>query len=77
MLGKPKFNIDDIVTFNIYENDNEFTLIGEIYIIDAYGTFYQNDEVSYDIMVKEGNYPIEYPCLFKHIRESAVKKFAK
>lgn len=74
MLGKPKFKLDDKVKFDIKYKDKTYTLFGTIYIIDAYGTFEQNEEVSYDIMVKEGDFPIELPCLFKHIRESEVEK---
>lgn len=38
-----------------------------IQIVDAYGTFEQDDEPSYDICVEEEN------CLYKHIRETAIK----
>ena len=51
MLGHPKFNYHDIVEFQI---DCEI-LVGVIEIIDAYGTFFQNEEVSYDIYVKKNN----------------------
>ena len=44
---------------------------GTIEIIDAYGTIEQNEEVSYDIYVKEEN------CLYKHIRQSDVFKVMK
>lgn len=39
---------------------------GEVYIIDRYGTFEQNEEPSYDIMVGVGDNRI----LYKHIRQS-------
>lgn len=42
--------------------------IGVVWIVDAYGTFEQNEEVSYDIYVEEEN------CLYKHIRQSEVLK---
>ncbi len=64
MLGHPKFNYHDIVEFQI---DGEI-LVGVIEIIDAYGTFFQNEEVSYDIYVKKNN------TLYKHIIESKVIK---
>ena len=73
MLGKPKFDYNDKVKFKIIEeNDKEIELIGTVAIIDAYGTFGQNKEVSYDIMVdsKSGNWPI----LYKHIVESLVER---
>ena len=64
MLGHPKFNYSDIVEFQI---DGEI-LVGVIEIIDAYGTFFQNEEVSYDIYVKKNK------TLYKHIIESKVIK---
>ena len=74
MLGKPKFKYDDKVKFTMKYQDKEYSLIGTIYIVDKYGTFEQNKEVSYDIMVEDGDFPVGYPCLFKHIEESCVEK---
>lgn len=71
-IGNPKYTYDDEVSFVIEDKDNTYTLTGKVYIIDSYGTFEQNDEPSYDVMVNEGEYPIIYPCLFKHIRESQI-----
>ena len=79
-LGKPKYTYDDVVSFKIIDGEwlsgtkaeQEYVLTGKVYIIDSYGTFEQNEEPSYDIMVEEGDYPISYPCLFKHIRESSL-----
>ena len=51
MLGKPKYTYDDVVEFELKNNDEIITLTGSIYVVDAYGTFDQNEEVSYDIMV--------------------------
>lgn len=42
--------------------------IGNVWIIDAHGTFDQNEEVSYDIYVEEEN------CIYKHVRQSFVIK---
>jgi len=64
MLGKPKFNYGDTVKFKF---DDE-TKVGTIEIIDAYGTFFYKEDVSYDIMVKEEN------TLYKHIHEKFVEK---
>ena len=72
MLGKPKYNYKDTVSFEISKDDKVYTLIGKICIIDSHGTFMDNSDVSYDIMVEKGDYPISYPCLFKHIREDKV-----
>lgn len=64
MLGKPKYNYGDIVKFKISDQIK----IGTIEIIDAYGTFFQKEVPSYDVMVKDEN------CLYKHIRESFIEE---
>ena len=64
MRGKPKFKLGDIVSFNL---GNE-TKKGEIWVVDAYGTFQDPSDVSYDVMVAEEN------CLYKHLTESLVIK---
>ena len=47
------------------------TVTGKIYIIDKYGTFEQNKEVSYDILVED--WPeTGRPCLVKHVVESNI-----
>ena len=73
MIGHPKYVDNETVKFKIMHDGKEVELEGIVYIIDKYGTFEQNEEVSYDIMVE--NSPImDDPCLFKHIRESWVYK---
>ena len=69
MLGRPKFKYNDEVQFEF--NGSKFS--GRIYIVDAFGTFEQNNEVSYDIMVE--HYPDINggPCLVKHILETSVE----
>ena len=62
MLGNPKYKHGDIVMFN-YDGREK---IGHIYIVDAYGTFEQDEEPSYDVMVEKEN------CLYKHCRESLI-----
>ena len=70
MIGNPKYNYNDIVSFKIKDyNDKEHILTGSVYIIDRYGTFEQHEEVSYDIMVDDSE---EGRILFKHIRESNI-----
>ena len=64
MLGKPKFNYGDIVKFICNSEEK----IGKIDIIDAYGTFADSSDVSYDILVEKDN------CLYKNIREDGVTK---
>ena len=65
ILGKPKFTRGDYVEF---EARGEIKR-GKIYIVDAFGTFEQMEEPSYDIIVEEEN------CLYKHFPESSVRKY--
>lgn len=51
-----------IIKFKI----NNIIKEGIIYIVDKYGTFEQNNEPSYDIMVTEEN------TLYKHIIQSMI-----
>jgi len=62
MLGKPQYNYGDVVKFRL-GTDIE---VGVIAIIDKFGTFESNKDVSYDILNKEKN------ILFKHISEGFV-----
>lgn len=66
MLGHPKYNYGDQVKFTINFESGPVELIGKIEIIDRYGTFEQNDHVSYDVMVDDFN---GAKCLVKHIIE--------
>ena len=68
MLGNPKYNYGDKVKFTIEGHD----IVGTVEIIDAYGTFEQNEEVSYDILGSSEHYFNGEPCLFKHIIETHV-----
>lgn len=63
MIGKPKFKIGDKVSFKLEDK----TITGEIHIIDPYGTFEDDSDVSYDIFSESEN------CLFKHINETLVR----
>ena len=67
MKGKPKYNIGDKVQFTLEEG----TFYGEVYIVDAYGTWDDPNDVSYDILVNNWG-PKKEECLFKHITESLV-----
>ena len=69
MLGRPKFKYEDEVRFTF--NGSQF--IGKVYVVDAYGTFEQNKEVSYDIMVEHFPTPDGEPCLIKHIVETDLE----
>lgn len=70
--GKPKYKEDEIVKFTVkFSQDDTREFQGAVAIVDPYGTFFQTEEPSYDILVSACD---EYPngCLFKHIRESLV-----
>lgn len=62
VLGKPKYKYGDRVCFDIEEQTKQ----GVVAIVDSYGTFEQDLEPSYDILIKEEN------TLYKHIRETFV-----
>lgn len=64
MLGKPKFERYDVVRFMFAGEEK----VGFIEIVDAYGTFEQEEEPSYDILITEK----EGRGLYKHVRESKV-----
>lgn len=70
MLGKPKYKENEVVNFKIDDAELE----GKIYIIDAFGTFGQWEEVSYDIWVDNSPLLGGEPCLYKHIIEPNVYK---
>lgn len=65
MIGKPKFKYNDNVKFTYVDSEVKY---GVIYIIDKYGTFEDDSDVSYDIFVENDN------CLYKHINEKYVTK---
>lgn len=62
MKGNPKYLYGQSVEFKL----NNKTKRGIIYIIDPYGTFEDDSDVSYDIFVEDEK------CLYKHIREDYV-----
>ena len=52
-----------------YGEEKEIFCKGQVYIIDAYGTFKDKSEPSYDVIIDNYN-NTGVPCLIKHIRES-------
>jgi hypothetical protein len=62
---KPKYKIGDKVTF-VLENEK---FSGEVYIVDANGTWDNPNEVSYDVLVDDEN----GSCLYKHIGEHLIE----
>ena len=71
MIGTPKYTYGDKVKFSMFFNNGEKQeLHGFIYIVDAYGTFFDDSEVFYDVMVTQADHT---PILFKHISESGLE----
>lgn len=64
MIGYPKYKKGDTVSF-IFDGRK---ITGCIEIVDAFGTFGDDSDVSYDIMVESEN------TLYKHIKEYALNK---
>ena len=64
MKGHPKYQYGNLVKFELNGEIKE----GTVYIIDKYGTFEDDSDVSYDILV---NNEKEY-CLYKHINEKYI-----
>lgn len=62
MKGNPKYQYGNLVKFELNGEIKE----GTVYIIDKYGTFEDDSDVSYDILVGNEN------CLYKHINEKYI-----
>lgn len=72
VLGKPRFKDGDKVGFYLkpHKMNEEVFFVGTVEIIDRYGTFEQDEEPSYDIMVE--NWLDSGERMFvKHVRESS------
>lgn len=65
MKGKPKFKVGDEVCFEWKKE----TKVGVVWIVDAYGTLNEPNDVSYDIFVEKEN------MLYKHFTEKLVKPY--
>ena len=78
ILGKPKYKYGDTVCFETKFPGSEevFLLKGTVDIVDAYGTFGQKEEPSYDVRApfpnEEGVLVEGRSALYKHIRESRL-----
>ena len=74
-IGKPTFKRGDIVGFYIkmHGEDKEIFCEGKICTVDAYGTFEQNKEPSYDVMVENFDNSGK-SCMMKHVIESRCYK---
>lgn len=65
MIGKPKFKIGDEVTFSADGTQKK----GYVYVVDAYGNFFDDSDVSYDVIVENKN----ENCLYKHVNEKLIE----
>ena len=74
-LGKPKYKVGEEVCF-IWGKEKTQKAKGRICIIDAYGTWEQQEEVSYDILGSRSEEP-DRRVLFQHIRESKIVNIKK
>ena len=82
MKGKPKYKIGDKVIISLsgfFNTLNNGEHVGEVYIVDPYGTFDDPSDVSYDVMIHEYRHP-SCPdeisdCLCKHITEKDIKPY--
>lgn len=73
MIGCPKYDFGDIVKFRFEGKE----LSGAIGVVDKYGTFFDNSDVSYDIMVYESgptslSLRTSVKIFYKHIPEKFI-----
>lgn len=68
MKGQPKYKYGDRVIFEVEFENGPKEIEGAIGIVDAYGTFFDPSDASYDIFDMDGY------ILFKHIREDSIIK---
>ena len=74
MIGEPKYALGEEVTFSlINRNGVDVTLIGTVQIVDRYGTFEDNTDVCYDILVESDENGKPNGILYKHVNEKSVK----
>ena len=64
MRGIPKYDYGDVVTFDF----RGYVKTGVICVVDPYGTWEDDSDVSYDVWVELED------CIYKHIREDRLRK---
>ena len=65
MKGFPKFKIGDKVHFEFTLNNKKYSEDGEVVVVDKFGTWDDDSDVSYDIKLEDGSW-------WKHINEKFV-----
>ena len=65
MKGSPKYKIGDKVHFELTIDGKKYSEDGEVIVVDKYGTFEDDSDVSYDIKLEDGSW-------WKHINEKYV-----
>lgn len=65
-IPKTKYKKGDVVAFQCYKSIKKGTIV----VVDAYGTFFQQEEPSYDIEVTDD--PFGQNALYKHIQQSWI-----
>ena len=65
MKGFPKYKIGDKVHFEFTVEDKKYSENGEVVVVDKYGTWFDDSDVSYDIELKDGSW-------WKHISEKYI-----
>ena len=65
MKGFPKYKIGDKVHFELTIEGKKDSENGEVVVVDKYGTFGDDSDVSYDIELEDGTW-------WKHINEKYV-----
>ena len=69
MKGFPKFKIGDKVHFEFTVDGEKYSEDGEIVVVDKYGTWEDNSDVSYDVELLDGTW-------WKHINEKFVSSLS-
>lgn len=77
MLGKPKYKPGQQVIFELPYDNGFQSYVGEIYIVDPWGTWDDSSDVSYDILGipldRVSDQSSNSMILFKHVQEKFVK----
>ena len=64
-MAQVKFEYGDWVSFKLHQpNSDPIKIVGQVAIVDTFGTFFQNEEPSYDVYADH--------CLYKHLPQSGL-----